>query len=139
MFTVLQVAPRLQELQLFRLQQESKNIGQATQERENPSKKSAREKRKPTSNSIEEQAPAKRRKNTAQKVSTTNEIDKRQEKQSTEANESAELDENKAEPGGSKEIKDKASKKSVQFDDQCTAFVSNISLQACCLSLSLSL
>ncbi|KAL8527557.1 hypothetical protein ACS0TY_005418 [Phlomoides rotata] len=127
---VQKVAPRLQELQLFRLQQESKNIGQDTHERENSSKRSAREKRKPTSNTIEEQAPAKRRKNTAQNLITTIENDKRQAKQSTEANESAELDKNKAEHGSSQEIKDKSSKKSVPFDDQCTAFVSNISLQA---------
>lgn len=127
------MAPRLEELQLFRLQQESKNIGQATtNERENPSKKNAREKRKPTSNSIEEQAPAKRQKNTAQNVTTTIEKGKRQ------STESAQSDENKAERGSSEEIKEKSSKKSVQFDDKCTAFISNINLQACCLPLSLS-
>ncbi|KAG6408654.1 hypothetical protein SASPL_131672 [Salvia splendens] len=46
---VQKVSPRLQELQLFRSQQESKNGIPAANERENPSKKSAREKRKPTS------------------------------------------------------------------------------------------
>lgn len=138
MFSLLQVAPRLQELQLFRLQQESKNIGLATSERENSSSKNAREKRKPTSNLIDEQAPSKRRKNMAQNLNKTIENDKGQATQSAEASEAAELDENKAERASSQEKKDKSSKKSLQFDDQCTAFISNLGLQACCLLLLLS-
>ncbi|KAH6825918.1 EMBRYO DEFECTIVE 140 [Perilla frutescens var. hirtella] len=128
---VQKVAPRLQELQLFRLQQESKTIGPATNERENPSKKSAREKRKLTSHSTEEHAPpAKHHKNMAENLNKTIENDKGQVRQSAEPSEAAELDDNKAERAINQDIKDKSSKKSVQFDDQCTAFISNLSLQA---------
>ncbi|KAI3445538.1 hypothetical protein Pfo_002203 [Paulownia fortunei] len=127
---VQKVAPRLHELQLFRLQQESKNVGPATNEKENSSTKNAREKRKPTSSSIDEQSPSKRRKNMAQNLKKTNENVKGQARHSAEASEAAELDEKKTESAGSQETKDKSSKKSVPFDDQCTAFISNLSLQA---------
>lgn len=127
---VLKVAPRRQELQLFRLQEESKN-GRAANERENPSRKSTREKRKLTSHSTEEQAPpAKHYKSIAQNSSKTIEKDKGQASQSAEPSEAAELDDNNAERAINQETKDKSSKKSVQFDDQCTAFISNLSLQA---------
>lgn len=134
-----QVAPRLQELQLFKLQQESKIIGPATNERENPSKKSSREKRKLTSHSTEEQAPAKHHKKMAQNLNKTLQNDVGQPRQSAEQSEAAELVDNNAERASNQEIKDKSSKKPVQFDDQCTAFVSNLNLQACFLFLWISL
>ncbi|KAL0422191.1 UNVERIFIED_CONTAM: Squamous cell carcinoma antigen recognized by T-cells 3 [Sesamum latifolium] len=126
---VHKVTPRLQELQLFRLQQESKDIGPAINERES-SRKTTREKRKPPSSSIHEQSPAKRSKNMAQDLKKTKENDKYQPRHAAEASEAAALDVNKAESAGLQESKDKSSKRSVPFDDQCTAFVSNLSLQA---------
>ncbi|XP_057785379.1 uncharacterized protein LOC131002911 [Salvia miltiorrhiza] len=127
---VQKVSPRLHELQLFRLQQESKNIVPATNERENPSRKNAREKRKLTSHSTEEQAPAKHHKHMAQNSDKKAENDKGQARQSAEPSEAAELDNKNAERASNPEIQDKSSKKPVQFNDQCTAFVSNLSLQA---------
>ncbi|KAK4438417.1 Squamous cell carcinoma antigen recognized by T-cells 3 [Sesamum alatum] len=126
---VHKVTPRLQELQLFRFQQESKDTGPAANERES-SRKTTREKRKPPSSSIQEQSPAKRSKSMAQELKKTKENDKGQPKHSAEASEAAALDDNKAESAGLQESKDKSSKRSVPFDDQCTAFVSNLSLQA---------
>ncbi|KAK6159708.1 hypothetical protein DH2020_003089 [Rehmannia glutinosa] len=107
---VQKVAPRLQELQLFRLQQESKNVGPAINEKETSSTKHAREKRKPSSSSVDEQSPAKRRKNMAQNLKKTNENDKSQATHSAEASETAELNGKKAESASSQETKHKSSK-----------------------------
>ncbi|XP_042007904.1 squamous cell carcinoma antigen recognized by T-cells 3-like [Salvia splendens] len=126
---VQKVSPRLQELQLFRSQQESKNGIPAANERENPSKKSAREKRKPTSHLVEEQPPAKHHKSAAQNSNKKNQNDKSQPRQSAEPSEAAELKNKNAERAKNQET-DKSSKKSIQFNDQCTAFVSNLNLQA---------
>ncbi|KAK6159692.1 hypothetical protein DH2020_003073 [Rehmannia glutinosa] len=111
------VAPRLQELQLFRLQQESKNVGPAINEKETSSTKHAREKRKPSSSSVDEQSPAKRRKNMAQNLKKTNENDKSQATHSAEASETAELNGKKAESASSQETKHKSSKKPARDDD----------------------
>ncbi|KAG8364024.1 hypothetical protein BUALT_Bualt19G0083200 [Buddleja alternifolia] len=127
---VQKVTPRLQELQLFRLQQESKNIGVATDERENSSKIIAREKRKPSSSSVDEQSPTKRSKTMAQNVKKANANKKAQESRAVETSETTELDKNEAVTDSSKETKDKSFKRPVSFDDQCTVFVSNLSLQA---------
>ncbi|GFY94665.1 similar to EMBRYO DEFECTIVE 140 [Actinidia rufa] len=62
---VQKVTPRLENLHLFRLQQESINNGVATNQRESSSKKISREKRKQGSNIADEQPTAKRRKDTA--------------------------------------------------------------------------
>lgn len=132
---LFQVGPRLQELQLFRLQQESKNFVPVTNERENPPKKIAREKRKLTSHSTEEQAPAKHHKTMRQNSNKTIENDKIQARQSAEPSEPAELDDKKAEHASDQEIQDKSSTKPSQFNDQCTVFISNLNLQACCLLL----
>ncbi|KAL6495053.1 hypothetical protein OROGR_030972 [Orobanche gracilis] len=126
---VQKVAPRLQELQLFRLQQESKNVGLATNERESSSMKNAREKRKPTSNPDNEQSPAKHRKTTAQKLKKTNENNTDQAGHAAEASEAAERDAKKSE-SSSQQTDHKFSRKSMPFNDQCTAFVSNLNLQA---------
>ncbi|XP_073155276.1 uncharacterized protein [Henckelia pumila] len=124
---IQKVTPRLQELQLFALQQENKNIGAATEEKEN-SKKNAREKRKPVSNSIDEQPPGKRRKDMDQKFKT-HENDKGHTRYPIEVTEVAKVDNNKVE-SSNKETKDHSPKKAVPFDDQCTAFISNLSLEA---------
>ncbi|KAL3843628.1 hypothetical protein ACJIZ3_001031 [Penstemon smallii] len=126
---VQKVTPRLQELQLFRLQQEGKISVLATDEKENSSRKNSREKRKPTASSIDEQSPTKRRKDTVQDLKTIKENDKDQVKNSVKVSGSTESHLRTAE-NVSKETKDASSKKSVPFDDQCTAFVSNLSLQA---------
>ncbi|XP_073287671.1 uncharacterized protein [Primulina huaijiensis] len=124
---VQKVTPRLQELQLFMLPQESKNIGAATDEKEN-SKKSAREKRKPVSNSIDEQPPVKRRKDMDQKFKTR-EKDEDHTRYTVEVTEVAKVNNNTVE-SSNKETKDHSPKKPVPFDDQCTAFISNLSLES---------
>uniref|UniRef100_A0A2N9HBT0 RRM domain-containing protein n=1 Tax=Fagus sylvatica TaxID=28930 RepID=A0A2N9HBT0_FAGSY len=78
-----EVTPRLEELQIFRLQQESKS----TDERENPSKKNAREKRRPGSDLTQEQSPAKRQNNAAQNPKKVHGKDKAHELNLVETNE----------------------------------------------------
>lgn len=131
-FTLLQVTPRLQELQLFRLQQESKNSVAATGEKETSSKKNAREKRKAMSSPIDEQSPTKRQKDTDQNVKKTNKNDKGQDKHPAETTR-VQLDSNKAETSVSKEKIDMSSKKPRSFNDKCTAFLSNLNFEACSL------
>lgn len=134
------MGPRLHELQLFRLQQESKFLIPATNERENPPKKSSREKRKLSSHSTEEQAPpAKHHKNMSQNSNRTIENEEVQARRSADLSEPAELDDKNAERVSNQESQDKSSTKSSQFNDQCTAFISNLNLQACRLLLLLLL
>ncbi|KAK4378736.1 hypothetical protein RND71_000598 [Anisodus tanguticus] len=71
---VKKVTPRLEELQ-FKLQ-EAKNVGVSADDRDNSSRKNVREKRKPVSNLIEEQSPAKRHKDKAKNVKITSEDSK---------------------------------------------------------------
>ncbi|XP_050375592.1 uncharacterized protein LOC126793188 isoform X6 [Argentina anserina] len=113
------VAARLQELQLLRSKQESK----LTEVRENSSEKNVRDKRKQPSDVRYEQPPAKRQKDAGQK---TKELEVQ----------------NLVEQNVGKEMKAKGvsdvqneSKESVQektkvYADQCTAFVSNLNVQA---------
>ncbi|GER38939.1 hypothetical protein STAS_15485 [Striga asiatica] len=110
------VAPRIQELQLFRLQQESKNVGLATNEKGNISMKNPHEKRKPTSSSVNEQPPAKRKKNTSQNPKKSNERNKEQARHSAEESEAVEKDGKKAE-SSSQGIKHESSKKPTTEDD----------------------
>ncbi|KAI3755001.1 hypothetical protein L1987_54793 [Smallanthus sonchifolius] len=115
------VSPRLQELQFFRLQQESKNIVSSTDHKEDSAKKSKGEKRKPSSDAPNEESPAKR-----QKV-------KAQNKGSLKPNKV----ENTVTPRdptshgeGDMKTKDPTPEKFKQYTDQCTAFVSNLNLKA---------
>ncbi|THG04523.1 hypothetical protein TEA_010714 [Camellia sinensis var. sinensis] len=59
---IQKVTPRLEELQMFRLQQENKSIGTMANQRETLSKKIAREKRKQRPNIADEQRTTKRKK-----------------------------------------------------------------------------
>ncbi|KAL2477653.1 embryo defective [Forsythia ovata] len=129
-FAVQKVTPRLQELQLFKLQQESKSIGTATDERENLVRKNVREKRKQVSSSKDEQPPAKRRKDLDQKNKKVYGNDRGQGRHLAEAGEVAQVHDSKADMAGTKETKNHSPRKPVIYNDQCTAFISNISLQA---------
>ncbi|XP_035540800.1 squamous cell carcinoma antigen recognized by T-cells 3-like isoform X1 [Juglans regia] len=130
---VQKVTPRLEELQLFRLQQESKSIV----ERENPLKKNAREKRKPGSDLIQEQSPAKRQKDAAQTSKKLYGKDKAQDSNLVEPNKVKEINA-KVENENSKneqQMKDAMTGKTKVYKDQCTAFISNINLKANCEDL----
>ncbi|KAJ0775515.1 putative RNA recognition motif domain, tetratricopeptide-like helical domain superfamily [Helianthus annuus] len=128
------VSPRLQELQLFRLQQESKNVTSSTDHKDDPVKKVKGEKRKSSSEAApNEESPAKRQKVKAQNKGSAkaNKADN-----STDPTPHAEDGSLKAkdptphgEDGGLK-AKDPTPEKFKQYTDQCTAFVSNLNLKA---------
>ncbi|TYI06870.1 hypothetical protein ES332_A10G189200v1 [Gossypium tomentosum] len=113
---VQKVMPRLEELRLFRLVQESKSLTEVTDQREQPLKETAREKRKSGSIAIDEQSPAKRQKSTQNQK-------KLHEKENTRGLKLAEANDGKL-------VKDTYSSKTRLYTDQCTAFVSNLNIRA---------
>ncbi|KAI8555106.1 hypothetical protein RHMOL_Rhmol05G0148400 [Rhododendron molle] len=132
---IQKLTPRLEELQLFRLQQESKNVGLMTNQRENISKRNTPEKRKQGSNVGDEQPKAKRQKNTAPDMRKAKGEDKTREKSSVETKrlENTQVNDGKSSSAHGKETKDLTPEKP-KYKDQCTAFVSNLGFQARCLS-----
>jgi len=127
---VQKLTPRLEELQLFRLQQESKSVGLITNQRENISKKNTPEKRKQGSNVADEQPKAKRQKNTAPDVRKAKGEDKvRENSLETKRVENAQVNDGKSSSARGKETKDLPPEKP-KYKDQCTAFVSNLGFQA---------
>ncbi|XP_057977846.1 uncharacterized protein LOC131164571 isoform X2 [Malania oleifera] len=125
------VTPRLDELQLFRLQQEPKAIA-ASDQKGNLLKKHPYEKRKASSNTTDEQPLAKRRKNTSQNPKNVSGKDKTQAHNSVEANEVEECDTNvgNADSTSGQQSKDAMPEKTPIYTDQCTAFISNLNFQA---------
>ncbi|XP_041010995.1 squamous cell carcinoma antigen recognized by T-cells 3-like isoform X2 [Juglans microcarpa x Juglans regia] len=125
---VQKVTPRLEELQLYRLHQECKSIVK----RENPLKKDAHEKRKPGSDIIKEQSPAKRQKDAAMygkdKAQDSNLVGPNKVK---EINAKVEKENSRIE----QQMKDAMTGKTKVYKDQCTAFISNINLKANCEDL----
>ncbi|KAE8700797.1 hypothetical protein F3Y22_tig00110556pilonHSYRG00772 [Hibiscus syriacus] len=123
------VTPRLEELQLFRLQQESKCFTRATDHRELTLKNTAREKRKSGSSAIDDQSPAKQQKYNSQNK-------KLHEKENTQGLNLAEVKDGEEKKGkaeeqvNEKQMKNTNPTKSRVYTDQCTAFVSNMSITA---------
>ncbi|TYH48865.1 hypothetical protein ES332_D10G097000v1 [Gossypium tomentosum] len=126
---VQKVMPRLEELQLFRLEQESKSLTEVTDKRERPLKKTASEKRKSGSIAIDEQSPAKRQKSTQNQK-------KLHEKENTRGLKLAEANGGEEKKGKVEEqvneqlVKDTYSSKTRLYTDQCTAFASNLNIRA---------
>nr|KJB70772.1 hypothetical protein B456_011G090800 [Gossypium raimondii] len=126
---VQKVMPRLEELQLFRLEQESKSLTEVTNQRERPLKKTASEKRKLGSIAIDEQSPAKRQKSTQNQK-------KLHEKENTRGLKLAEANDGEEKKGKVEEqvneqlVKDTYSSKTRLYTDQCTAFASNLNIRA---------
>ncbi|KAG4125206.1 hypothetical protein ERO13_D10G083500v2 [Gossypium hirsutum] len=126
---VQKVMPRLEELQLFRLEQESKSLTEVTDKRERPLKKTASEKRKSGSITIDEQSPAKRQKSTQNQK-------KLHEKENTRGLKLAEANGGEEKKGKVEEqvneqlVKDTYSSKTRLYTDQCTAFASNLNIRA---------
>ncbi|XP_010433793.1 PREDICTED: squamous cell carcinoma antigen recognized by T-cells 3-like [Camelina sativa] len=115
------VMPRLEELQLIRLQQESTPVKPPAGLKEHNSQKSTREKRKAGQN-VEDESLAKRQKTKGRKV---NEVDVGQ--SATVPNIKSEngkaADSNKEESEDTKPLKPKI------YTDECTAFLSNLSVK----------
>ncbi|XP_021298484.1 squamous cell carcinoma antigen recognized by T-cells 3 [Herrania umbratica] len=124
------VTPRLKELQLFRLQQESKSVIEATDQREQTSQKTAREKRKSGSSAIDEQSPAKRQKNTSQYQKKLHEKENTQGKNVAEANDGEEKKGKVDKQVNEQQMKDTDPGKTRLYTDQCTVFISNLDYKA---------
>lgn len=122
------VTPRLEELRLFRIQEESKGAAAPTDQRENDTKKKAHGKRNTDSN-FTEQPPAKRQKAAAQKPNKIHGKDKPQAQSSGEPNKMEDVNA-KPESMSEVQVENTVRAKTKVYTDQCTAFVSNLSLQA---------
>ncbi|CAM8976845.1 unnamed protein product [Rhodiola kirilowii] len=128
------VAPRLEELRLFKLQQDSKSSAVSTDQTQVLNKKALREKRKPDSDSANEQPSAKKKKGADQQLIKGDGNNVSQSTKDVELNR-----------GGGKEVNivqssttkpDEDIKKHTQrpkakvFEDKCTAFISNLNFKA---------
>ncbi|XP_002527822.2 squamous cell carcinoma antigen recognized by T-cells 3 [Ricinus communis] len=123
---VQKVTPRLEELQLYRMQQESKAFVASADQKENPIKRNVREKRKGGPEYTDEQSPAKRKKQTPQ-------TQKGYEKSKDQPQNLAEVTKPKVEKTDSKQEKqqkDYDSGRNKGYTDQYTAFLSNLHLKA---------
>ncbi|XP_059648322.1 uncharacterized protein LOC132294468 [Cornus florida] len=129
---VLKVTPRLEELQLFKLQQESKILGTSIDQKDDSFKKNLHEKRKASSNISDEKPPAKRKKDTAPNARQAYEKDNSQTRNSFKAKTVEDVKVHDGKPGSAHEekMKDITPEKPRIYNDKCTAFVSNLSLQA---------
>ncbi|XP_028762841.1 squamous cell carcinoma antigen recognized by T-cells 3 [Neltuma alba] len=118
------VSPRLEELQLYRIQQELKS----TEDKEHHPKRNVRDKRKLESDINDGQSPAKRRKEVGKNPKKVPEENKGQENfpQATKVGEANEQI-NKSEDATKQQS---TSDKSRAFSDQCTVFMSNLNLTA---------
>lgn len=126
------VTPRLEELQLYRIQQESKAFAASTDQKETNIKKSVREKRKGGPEFTDEQSPAKRQKPISQTLKKEYEKHKDQAQNLAEVTEEKEVKANigKTESIHENQRRDSDSGRNKVYTDQCTAFVSNINLKA---------
>lgn len=126
---VQKVKPRIAELQVFRAQQESKSTS-TTEQKESSTKKSTREKRKLDSDKID-QSRAKRQKDTVQYTSVKIEKDKTQAAGFEEKDKvgGGEIDASKSGSTRIKESDNPSPNKLKHFNDQCTAFISNLNFK----------
>ncbi|WCJ18710.1 Squamous cell carcinoma antigen recognized by T-cells 3 [Euphorbia peplus] len=129
---VQKVTPRLEELQQYKMQQETKAFATSTDRKEKPSKKNVQEKRKGGPDSTEGQSPAKRQKQASQTQKRESDKKKDVSQNVTEVNEGKEAQANVVRVDSADEIpkKDSDSRRNKVYTDECTAFVSNINLKA---------
>ncbi|XVF26447.1 hypothetical protein REPUB_Repub14bG0017600 [Reevesia pubescens] len=123
------VTPRLEELQLFRLQQESKSFTEAADQIELTLKKTAHDKRKSGSSAIDEQSPAKRQKNTYPNQKKLHTKENTQGLNIAEANDRVEKKGNIEKQVNVQRMKGTNPSKT-RYTDQCTVFVSNLDITA---------
>lgn len=131
------VTPRLEELQLYKLQQESKSVAASAAPKEKPLAKNTSHKRKTGNRDIDTQPPGKRQKGTADKAGELKKITSEQDivQESKEAYNVSEAPSTAvtAKPDTTEEgMEDYPVKegKPVLYTDQCTAFISNLSPEA---------
>lgn len=115
------VTPRLEELRLFRLQQESKSV----EESENNPRKNVGEKRKPGADIADEQSPAKRKKDAGKKIQKApkDNIDQVQNSTQVTKVEGSNQKNNKSDDSQKQQL---TRGKHRAYSDQCTAFLSNL-------------
>ncbi|EOA15464.1 hypothetical protein CARUB_v10004280mg [Capsella rubella] len=122
---VQKVMPRLEELQLIRLQQESTPVKPPAGLKEHNSQKSTREKRKAGQN-VEEESLAKRQKRKVQKV---NEVDVEGQSATVSSTKNIKAENGKAADSNKEETEDAKPVKPKVYTDECTAFLSNLSVK----------
>ncbi|KAL1222530.1 Pre-mRNA-processing factor 39-1 [Cardamine amara subsp. amara] len=122
---VQKVMPRLEELRLIRLQQESTPVKPPAGLKEHNSQKSTREKRKAGPN-VEEESLAKRQKRKGQKV---NEVEVEGQSETVPNTKSVKAENRKAANSNKEETEDVKPVKPKVYTDECTAFLSNLSVK----------
>ncbi|KAL9251928.1 Squamous cell carcinoma antigen recognized by T-cells 3-like protein [Drosera capensis] len=128
-FAVQKVSPRLEELRLFRSQQEAKSNAPQTEQKQISSKKDTREKRKHDSDSTYDQSPAKRQKSATKGLEESKKNGGKA--KNTARDERKGVDSNHdGKDTTTEQYKEEAIKEKLEYTDQCTAFISNLSYQA---------
>ncbi|KAL8141439.1 hypothetical protein V2J09_007460, partial [Rumex salicifolius] len=121
----VKVSRRLEELQLFRQQQESKTVPASVEQRDNASKKNAREKRK-VGPSLTDQHPAKRQKESEDAPKVEVKMDSGPGHKPVEKNMEEMEAVTQVDGGVHEHQKKEYSREKPKFTDQCTAFISNL-------------
>lgn len=130
------MTPRLEELQSFKLQQESKLVAESVPLRDDTNAKKPSQKRKSGARPTDEQSTPKRQKGTvddlmqASGTKTTHKL--------VEENDVGSTDQVTNKDATSNEQQIKLSTSKEMYRDQCTAFISNLSFQASAYSLRLT-
>lgn len=135
-----QVTPRLEELRLFRLQQESKSA----EDSENNPKRNARDKRKLGPEITGEQPTSKRQRDAGRNSKKASEENKDQMQNSSQGTTVEGINQKNNKSDDNLSEQQLTLGKNREYSDQCTAFISNIhpmvnSALGLSLSLSLSL
>ncbi|XP_011013793.1 PREDICTED: squamous cell carcinoma antigen recognized by T-cells 3-like [Populus euphratica] len=125
---IQKVTPRLEELKLYRIQQETKA---STDQSEVSGKKIAREKRKGGSTASDKESPAKRQKQTAQTQKKGYEDKDQLQKYEVNEAQEAKIDLEKTDSApDEKQMKGSDVVRTKGYTDQCTVFISNIHFKA---------
>lgn len=125
---IQKVTPRLEELKLYRIQQETKA---STDQSEVSGKKIAREKRKGGSTATDKESPAKRQKQTAQTQKKGYEDKDQLQKYEVNEAQEAKIDLEKTDSApDEKQMKGSDVVRTKGYTDQCTLFISNIHFKA---------
>ncbi|CAL1353115.1 unnamed protein product [Linum trigynum] len=129
---VQKVTPRLEELQLYKMQQDLQSSAATIGQKENPVPKNVREKRKGSSNITDEQSPAKRKKMATQTQKKEQDNAQHQDPDQAHGDKTKELKNvsGKTDHEAGRTVTDSSSGKAKVYTDECTIFVSNINLKA---------
>uniref|UniRef100_A0A7N0TX69 RRM domain-containing protein n=1 Tax=Kalanchoe fedtschenkoi TaxID=63787 RepID=A0A7N0TX69_KALFE len=129
---VEKVAPRLKELRLFKLQQESKSSVVPMDQTISLSKRKLLEKRKPDSDYTDEQPSAKKKRGADQlmKKGDLNNVSRSKKGVESNRGEGKEVSIAQSSAISGQEVTKHTQPKVKSFEDQCTAFISNLSFKA---------